>query len=453
MREARPQRAASGAPVASTGMSDPLQREATDVLQRLLRFKTVNPPGDEQACQEYLAEYLAAAGLECELLAEVEGRPNLIATLAGHEPGPVLGYLGHVDTVLATAQEWRHDPWSGDLLDGVLWGRGAIDMKSQVAAEAVAAAALARRGWRPARGALKVFAVVDEETGGRHGAQFLTREHPDLVRCDLLLNEGGGTVFEHGGRRWWTVCCAEKGVFRFTITTHGVAGHASYPRMGDNALLKMAPLIDRLAPGTPSSDLTAEPRAFLEALGEPAGGDAEAALERLAAEDPALSGLVEPMFGVTMTPTRIRASEKINVIPSRAHMQVDCRVPAGLGEPEARRRVEELLGANGYDLEFQETVEGNRSPLSSPLMDAIAGWLREQDAEAGVVPITLPGFSDSRWWRDAFPETVAYGFFPHLHMPWSETSPLVHSNDERIDVRDLAFATRFFHDLAPRVLG
>ena len=131
-------------------MADALQEETADVLARLIRFNTVNPPGDERACQEWLRDYLTEAGLECELDGTEPERPNLVATLAGEEPGPVLGYLSHVDTVLADAEDWTHDPWSGEIHDGYLWGRGALDMKSQTAAEAVAAARLARDGWRPA---------------------------------------------------------------------------------------------------------------------------------------------------------------------------------------------------------------------------------------------------------------------------------------------------------------
>ena len=175
--------------------------------------------------------------------------------------------------MLATPEEWSHDPWSGDIADGHLWGRGALDMKSQVAAEAVAAATLAREGWRPARGDLLVMAVSDEEAGGHYGAGFLTEQHPDAVRCHWLLNEGGGEVFEYNGRRLYSVCCAEKGVFRFTVTTKGVAGHASIPHMGDNALLKMGPLLERFATRQPSFDVTEEPRAFLAGLGEELDGD------------------------------------------------------------------------------------------------------------------------------------------------------------------------------------
>src|SRR3954462_2190077 len=154
-----------------------LQRETTEGLAKLIRFRTVNPPGDERACQEWLAGYLRDAGLEVELDGATPERPNLVAPLEGAAPGPALGYLSHVDTVLADPEDWRHDPWSGEVIDGELWGRGALDMKSQTAAEAVAGAALARSGWRPKRGALKIFSVVDEEVGGLLGAQWLTENH------------------------------------------------------------------------------------------------------------------------------------------------------------------------------------------------------------------------------------------------------------------------------------
>jgi acetylornithine deacetylase/succinyl-diaminopimelate desuccinylase-like protein len=162
------------------------------------------------------------------------------------------------------------------------------------------------------------------------------------------------------------------------------------------------------------------------------------------------------MLGVTFTPTRIRASEKINVIPSRAELKVDCRVPPGLGEQEVRRGIAEVLGNETQEpwrIDFTECVVGNRSPMSSPLMDAISAWISEHDPGADVVPVILPGFTDSRHFRAAFPECVAYGFFPQRHQSLLQTAPLIHAADERIDVRDLAFATRLFRDLAVRMLG
>jgi acetylornithine deacetylase/succinyl-diaminopimelate desuccinylase-like protein len=435
--------------------------QASELLQRLIRFDTVNPPGNERAAQEYLSDYLTEAGFECELLGAEPERPNLVARLRapeGADPGPTLCYLSHVDTVLANAAEWSaHGPWSGEQDEGFIWGRGALDMKSQVAAEIAAAAGLARSGWRPAKGELLIVAVVDEETGGELGAQWITKEHPEKVRCDLLVNEGGGAVFEYGAKRHYGVCCAEKGVFRFTVTTEGVAGHASMPKIGENALLKMAPVLERLAARQPAYELTAEPQAFLAALGEDPN-DPQGAVAKLGEADERLVTMFEPMLGVTFTPTRIKASEKINVIPSSAELKVDCRVPPGLGEEEVRRGIAEVLGdptreGAGWRIDFTERIVGNRSPMRSALMEAIAEWVAEHDAGADVVPVILPGFTDSRHFREAFPDCVAYGFFPQKHQSLFETQPLIHAADERIDTRDLAFATEFFRDLALRVLG
>jgi acetylornithine deacetylase/succinyl-diaminopimelate desuccinylase-like protein len=434
-------------------MSD-LQGETTEVLQALIRFNTVNPPGNERPAIEYLEGYLREAGFFTEMLGVEDSRPNLIATLDSGSPGPVMVYLGHVDTVLAAAEEWTFDPWSAEISGGCLWGRGALDMKSQVAAEAVAAASLAREGWRPSRGALKLVFVSDEETGGDVGARWLTEQHPDKVRCDYLLNEGGGAAFEYGGQRRYGVCCGEKGIFRFKVTAVGAAGHASLPRTGDNALLKLGPVLTAMAQRQPDYDLTEAPRLLLEGLGEdpedPAG-----AVQRIGASEPALSIFLEPMLGVTLTPTMVHASDKINVIPSNAYAKIDCRVPPGLGEEVALARLHEVLGdtADGLEIEFTEKTFGNVSSPHSPLMEAIQKWLGAQDAEATTVPVLLPGFSDSSWFRAAFPDLIAYGFFPHRHQTLLQTAPLVHNADERIDVRDLGFAAQFYADVAEELLG
>jgi acetylornithine deacetylase/succinyl-diaminopimelate desuccinylase-like protein len=270
----------------------------------------------------------------------------------------------------------------------------------------------------------------------------------------MLINEGAGEHFEWQGRRYYGVCCGEKGIFRFNLTARGVAGHASLPRTGDNALLKLGPVLDRLKGMNPSFELTEGAEALIKALGgDPA--DPARAVERVADVDPWLLTLIEPMLGVTFTPTMASASQKINVIPSRAQLRIDCRVPPGLGEEVARRGIHEVLGetADELEIDFTEKVTGNQSPVSSLLMEAITRWVGEHDDGAGTVPVLLPGFSDSRWFREAFPECVAYGFFPHRYMRLHETTPLVHSADERIDVRDLAYATSCYADLARGLLG
>src|SRR3954466_11725309 len=213
-----------------------LQDETAEVLAKLIRFKTVNPPGNERECLEWLASYLSDARLEVELDGADPERPNLVAKYEGGEDGPVLGYLSHVDTVLADSEDWTADPGGAELRDGFLYGRGTIDMKNQTAAEAVAAARLARSGAK-FKGTLKIISVADEETGGLLGAKWITEERPDLSRVDYLLNEGAGAVMPYGDRRLYGVCVAEKGTFRFNVRTSGSAAHASVPGLADNALL------------------------------------------------------------------------------------------------------------------------------------------------------------------------------------------------------------------------
>lgn len=420
-------------------MADPVA-----LLKDLLRFNTVNPPGNERVAQEHLAGLLEGAGLEVELLGRTPERPNLVARLRGTGDGPSLGLLSHVDTVLANPAEWTRDPWAGDEVDGVVYGRGAQDMKQQTATEVCAALRLAAEGWR-GRGDLLVVCLVDEETGGAEGAQWICEHHPEKVRCDYLLNEGAGTLTPWGDEHLYPVCIAEKGVFRFRLRTRGVAAHASMPRLGDNALVKLAPLLERLRDHQPAFDVTEGPRLLLETLG--------VTWEELCERDAALARVVEPMMGVTLAPTMARASTKINVVPSEAVLEVDCRVPPGLGREDAERRVREVLGDAEYELEFTETVVGNGSPAASPLWDAIGGWTEREDPGSRLVPTILPGFTDSRTWRATFPDIVAYGFFPQREMTLYEVGPLWHGADERIDARDLEWATRFFADMARAICG
>jgi acetylornithine deacetylase/succinyl-diaminopimelate desuccinylase-like protein len=374
----------------------------------------------------------------------------LVARLRGHSDGPVLGLLSHVDTVVADPAGWRHGPWSGALDEGCVWGRGAIDMKSHTAAEAVAACSLAREGWRPARGDLLVISVSDEEVDGT-GAEWLTTERPDLCRCDYLVNEGAGESFTVGEGRFYAVSVGEKGVFRFTITTDGAAGHASVPMIADNALLKLGPLLDALAQRRPGWDLTPPARDLLAELG--LDGDPEAALAALAERAPEYAPDVEAMLRVTLAPTMVDAPEQMNVIPERARLHVDCRVPPGIEEPAVVERVREVLGTTGYRLEFTERVVGTASAPRSPLLDAIQGWVDRTEPGARCLPTISVGYTDSHAFRDAFPECVAYGFFPFRHMSLDLLGALEHGRDERIDVRDLALAVDCYRCVATELLG
>ena len=254
-------------------------------------------------------------------------------------------------------------------------------MKSQVAAEAAAALALVEEGWRPEAGELLLVFTCDEETGAVHGAQWLCREHPERVRADFVVNEGAGQVMHLGERNVYGVCVGEKGVFRFELTTVGKAGHASVPRIGDNALARMAPLVTALSERRPPYEQVPEMGALLAALGLP-GDDTDGALAELERRAPELATLIEPIARVTFAPTMLRAGEKINVIPSHAELQVDCRVPPELGEEHVRRALAGVLGEDGFEIEFRDPVVGNRSPAASPLMDAIARFVEREDPGA-----------------------------------------------------------------------
>jgi acetylornithine deacetylase/succinyl-diaminopimelate desuccinylase-like protein len=430
-----------------------LGAEAVGLLQRLIRVDTVNPPGNEGPLQEGLKAMLEGAGFECELLAAERGRPNLIARLRGGD-GPTLTFLGHVDTVRADPDEWSRDPWGGDLVDGWVWGRGALDMKGQVAAELAACLDLGRSGWRP-EGELLLVLTADEEAGGDLGARWLCEQHPEKVRSDFIVNEGGGSRIEFAGRSFYTLSLGEKGIFRMKLIAKGRAGHASLPKIGDNALLKLSAHLSRLSEQPPPEPVP-EGLAFLSALlGERVEREElEAAIERVRAEQPLLADfMAEPMASVTLTPTKAQAGKKANVIPSEAEALIDCRVPPGFDRDEARERVEALLGEGDIEIEFSEAVIGNSSPLESSLSAAIREWLGDADPGTDLAPITMPGFSDSNWFRTAFPDAVVYGFCPHREIGLLEAAPLIHGADERVPASDIGLAAGFFRDLAMRMLS
>jgi acetylornithine deacetylase/succinyl-diaminopimelate desuccinylase-like protein len=233
------------------------------------------------------------------------------------------------------------------------------------------------------------------------------------------------------------------------------------PSLGDNALLKLAPFLERLN-SQPPPEPTEAGIAFLEGVLERelngAGAEElEQALAEVRDRAPLLAAyLAEPMLGVTLVPTMASGSVKDNVIPGQADLLVDCRVPPGLGEPEVRERLSAFFGStlDGAEIEFEDRTTGNASPADSELASRIAGWVEETDPGAGVVPIVMPGFSDSHWWRKAFgADTTVYGFSPQRDMTLFEASPLVHSADERIKASDVELAARFFADISQTVLS
>lgn len=416
-----------------------LRDEATALLRDLLRLDTVNPPGNETQAAELLCAYLEAAGVACELYARVPERANLVARLPGRGDGPSLLLLSHTDTVVADPAEWTVDPWSGEVRDGCVWGRGALDMKGHVAAAAVAVATLAREGFEPA-GDLVFAATADEEVGQDFGLSWLCREYPDAVRTDYCVNEGGGDWVHVDGRPVYLCSTAEKMSAPFRLRVHGRSGHASMPGIADNALVRAARLVDRLAAFSEPPRLTPETEAFFATLGDVPAPDA---LARSVGELPAdVRAMVDPMLGTAVSPTMIVASQRVNVIPGLCEVVCDCRLLPGDTPADVEPALRALLGADGYDLEWVEAVGGTRSPLATPLWDAIASFVAEEEPEARVAPVVSPGFTDSHFLREAF-GTVAYGFFPLRTMDPELAARLVHSADERIAVEDLELGTRF----------
>jgi acetylornithine deacetylase/succinyl-diaminopimelate desuccinylase-like protein len=428
-----------------------LREEATDLLQRLIRLDTVNPPGNETLAAELLRDYLAESGVAVELFAKVPERANLVARIPGRGDGPRLLLLSHTDTVLADASEWQVDPWSGELRDGEIWGRGALDMKGQVAANAVAMASLAREGFEPS-GDLIFAATADEEVGDDFGLSWLCREHSDAVRAEYCVNEGAGDRIDFGGGRIFYLCStAEKMSSPFRLLVYGRSGHASMPGIADNALVKAAAMIVRLDELRPEPRLESEVSTFLRLLvGRDVG--VREALELARGVHPLAGELVEPLLSLTVAPTMVSASQKRNVIPAVCDLVCDCRLLPSETQAEAERLLRETIGPGDYDFEWLEGQGGTRSPLETPLWEAIEGFVASEEPEARMAPICLSGFTDSHWLRDAF-GTVAYGFFPMRAMDPEVAARLVHSADERIAVDDLELGVRFLRHVALQIGG
>jgi acetylornithine deacetylase/succinyl-diaminopimelate desuccinylase-like protein len=417
-----------------------LREEATHLLQQLIRVDTVNPPGNETRAAVILQQYLQSNGIPSELVAKVPERANLIARLEGGD-GPTLLLASHTDTVRADAEEWSRDPWSGDLVDGEVWGRGALDMKSHVAASAVAFASLWREGFRPA-GDVVLALTADEEVGEDFGLGWLVREHPDLVRADYALNEGGGDRFVFGETPVYLCSVGEKTSAPFRVVVHGRSGHASVPGIADNALVKAARYLEALGAYDPPPRLIPEVTRFLEVvLGEaPPAGEA---LEQARALHPVAAEIVEPLLSFTLSPTMIEASKQRNVIPARCELTVDCRLLPGTEPAEVEPLLRAALGPGAYDLEWFEVVGGTRSPVDTDLWRTVERWVGSVEPGAVLAPIVGTGFTDNHWVRDAF-GTVAYGFFPLSAMDPQLAGRLVHSADERVAVDDLALGVDLF---------
>ena len=422
--------------------------EVTELLQRLIRVDTTNPPGNETAAAELLREYLEAAGVECELYAKVPERANLVARIKGKGDGPSLALLSHTDVVLADPKEWQRDPFGAELVDDEIWGRGALDMKGEVAASAVALATLAREGWRGS-GDLIFVAAADEEVGDGFGLVWLVQEHADAVRADFSLNEGAGDRVELGGGVFYLCSTAEKMTSPFLLRVRGRSGHASMPSIADNALVKAAPLVERLGQFAVEPQIIPEVDAFLNAvLGR--APSATHALAEARKVSPVAAELIEPLLAMTVSPTKAHASDKRNVIPALCEITVDVRLLPGQTPADAEATLRAWLGEGDYELENTEAQGGTRSAIGGPLWDAVQSFVDVEEPGARVAPMCVAGFTDSHWMRDAF-GTTAYGFFPARAMDSETAARLIHSADERVPVADLELGVRFLRHAAQAV--
>ncbi len=420
-----------------------LRDEVVGLTQALIRVDSSNPPGGETAVAELLAGYLRGAGVECELVGPDQRRLNLIARIEGRGGGPSLMLMGHADVVPAPTADWTVPPFEGRLRGRQLVGRGAADMKGELAARAVAMAALARSGERP-QGDVVLVAEADEERNTADvGMSWLVRERSDL-RCDFALNEGGGLLLELAdGRRMVTVSVGEKQVTSLRLRVFGRAGHASVPAGADNPLSHAATAIDRLLGHRPPPTLAPSTARALGVLGAPSGSDDEA-VAWAAGQHPALAEVLLLMTRMTVTPTGLETFEPANVIPPFADVICDCRALAGQTASDIRRHVHDALGDEfAYELDLLEPLEGGtESPIDTPLYRLLEEYVADRLPGARLLPLVGAGFTDSHWVRKE-QGTVAYGFAPVLFGDAGAYRSAPHGADEAIEVADLLEMAEF----------
>jgi acetylornithine deacetylase/succinyl-diaminopimelate desuccinylase-like protein len=447
-------------------MSESLHDEVIRVARDLIRLDTTNARepglGNETLCAEYLYDYLSGHGVPCELVAREDHRANLVARMPGVSTGSTeeraadsLAFVGHTDVVPCDPRDWTHPPFEGVVDDdGWLWGRGAVDMKNEVAARAVAMAELSRSGFRP-RGDLWLLAVADEEDGFADvGMRWLLEERPD-IRPTHSINEGGGERMPlSDGREVVAVSVGEKGTLPVQVVALGEAGHASIPTLGNNAVPLLAQLIARLGDGLPEPVANPIVSAMLAALLGRDEPDLTRAIAEAEALHPSLNGSLTALMGSTLAPTMLWGSNKRNVMPARATVEVDCRILPGTTPADVEALVRVLLGDDlPYALEWPEAiVEASSSPVGGVVPTAIAAFLAAEDDPATVLPTMCTGFTDSNFLRAAA-GTAAYGFSPTRATSIEVLDAGYHNADERIHVDDLLLSTRFHIDLAHRVLG
>lgn len=420
-----------------------VREQVVELTRSLIRLDTSNPPGGETVAARHLADYLADAGIESELVGPDPDRLNLVARIQGSGTGPSILLLAHTDVVPAPDADWTLPPFGAEIRDDRVVGRGAADMKGELAARVVAFAELARRGVVPA-GDVVLIAESDEERNTADvGMSWLVRERQDL-RCDCALNEGGGMLLELAdGRRVVTISIGEKQATSLRLRFFGRAGHASVPADADNVLGRAADGVNALLDYEAPVQLIPSIAGALSGLGAPAGS-AEEAVGWAASQHPVLSGLFPAMTRMTVTPTGLQTHEPANVIPPYADVICDCRALPGQTLEDIHRHIATALGEGvAYELELLEPLEGGtESPIDTPLYRICEQYVEERLPGAELLPVVTPGFTDSHWVRRAH-GTAAYGFAPVFSTPPSVYLDGMHGADEAIDIADLAEMAEF----------
>jgi len=453
---------------------DHAHHELVESLRDLIRLRTVNPPGDEILAARYLEGLLADAGLGSEVVEPFPGRGSIACRLRGDGTGgkPLL-LLSHLDVVPAPPELWTHDPFGGEIDDGYVWGRGAVDMKGMVAMEVAIVRMLAAEaraaGRDPAgdpipglRRDLLFAATADEEAGGWQGAAWVVEQRPEWLRAAGALNECGGVSVELGGRRFYPIQVAEKGFVVYRITVRGTWGHGSMPRP-DNAAVRAAAVVTAVAEPEPARPTPVMERfigAVADELGSPTGDLvrrildpdprlADAALERVC--DPTMARATGALLRDTISPNVITAGVKYNVIPGTAEVQLDCRTLPGTTEAGLRARIVERLGddlASHCDIEAINEGPAVETSVDSDLYRLLADTLVEHDPDGLPLPVMAPFATDAKHTGKLGVPT--FGFSPLRLDPAESFLERFHGIDERVSLDALRFGLPVLYDVVRR---
>ncbi|MFF5264020.1 M20/M25/M40 family metallo-hydrolase [Actinomadura viridis] len=427
------------------------EEEVAGLCSDLIRFETVNRgEGDalpERPAAEYVAALLDEAGAEPVIVESAPGRASVLARITGTDPShPAFLVHGHLDVVPADPAEWSVHPFSGEVRDGCVWGRGAVDMKGSLAMTLAVVRRRLREG-RRTRGDLILAFLADEECTGEFGSRHVAREHRGLFTgCTEAISESGGFSVEAGGgaagggagRRIYPIATGERGTMWMRLTARGTPGHGSKPAP-DNAVAEMAHAISRLASHRWPVRITPGVRALLDGLAEALGTTIDH--DRLDEEARRLGGpgrLFESTIRNSANPTRLEAGYKVNVVPGTAHAQVDGRYLPGTGE-EFLATVDRLLGPK-ITREFVNHEEAPAADPAGPTFAALAGALRAEDPGAHPVPYVMGGGTDAKSFHRI--GITSFGFAPLLLTPDLDYLGMFHGVDERVPIEGLRFGTR-----------